>query len=121
MPTSASVIYEFARVKLRKELYRHFLDGRWPEIEEQVRGLEAAIDRIESDFAQNAPLLQLNSEPALIQATDEQSIHNALALTPGFAASDGSWRRWCSCQTSDFQFIPRRGAHIVANECIRDQ
>ncbi len=77
---SRLVIYELARVKLRQELCGHFLDGKWSEIAEQVRGLEAAIDRIESDFAQNAPLLQLNSKLALIQATEEKSIHNALAL-----------------------------------------
>ena len=77
-----SIIYEFARVKLRKELYQHFVDGRWPEIEKQVRGLEAAIARIESDFAQSAPLLHFNSEVASIQATDGLSIKNALALGP---------------------------------------
>jgi hypothetical protein len=76
-------IYEFARVKLRKELYRHFVEGRWSEIEEQVRGLEAAIDQIESDFAQNVPLLPSNSEPTLTRATEEQSTHNAAALRPG--------------------------------------
>ncbi len=75
-------IYELARVKLRKDLYRHFVDARWVEIEAQMRGLEAAIDRIERDFAQNAPLLHFNSEPASIRATNEQSTHNALALRP---------------------------------------
>jgi hypothetical protein len=78
-----SFVYELARVKLRQELYGHFVDGKWPEIEEQVRGLEAAIDRIESDFARNAPLLHFNSETGLIRATDEQSTHNALTLSPG--------------------------------------
>ena len=56
-------IYEFARVKLRKELYPLFVEGAWSEIEEQVRGLEAAIDRIEADFAQNAPSLQFEFDP----------------------------------------------------------
>jgi hypothetical protein len=48
------LIYEFARVKLRRELYPHFLDGAWSEIEEQILGLERAIVRVEADFAQTA-------------------------------------------------------------------
>ena len=58
-------IYEFARVKLRKDLYPRFVEGAWSEIEEQVRSLEAAISQIEADFGQNAPELQFNSQPAL--------------------------------------------------------
>jgi len=77
------VVYEFARVNLRKDLYRHFVEGRWSEIKEQVSGLEAAINQIESDFAQNAPLLHFNSESRLIPATEEQLTHNAPALGPG--------------------------------------
>ena len=38
-------VYEYARTKLRKELYPQFLDGAWSEIEEQMRGLEDAIDQ----------------------------------------------------------------------------
>src|ERR1700677_526927 len=48
------LIYEFARVKLRKDLYGQFVDGAWAEINEQVQGLENAIDRIESNFTQPA-------------------------------------------------------------------
>lgn len=73
-------IYEFARVRLRKELYPRFVEGDWSEIEEQVRGLEAAIDRIEADFAQNAPALQFNSQAALSDGTQEQSTRNSVAL-----------------------------------------
>ena len=73
-------IYEFARVKLRKELYPLFVEGAWSEIEEQVRGLEAAIDRIEADFAQNAPSLQFESRPALSLGAQEQSICSVVAL-----------------------------------------
>ena len=91
-PRMRMIIYEFARVKLRKELYQHFVDGRWPEIEKQVRGLEAAIARIESDFAQSAPLLHFNSEVASIQATDGLSIKNALALGPEGAQSFSPFR-----------------------------
>lgn len=76
-------IYEFARVKLRKELYPLFVEGAWSEIEEQVRGLEAAIDRIEADFAQNAPCLQFESRPALSPGAQEQSIRSLVALRAG--------------------------------------
>ena len=55
------LIYEFARAKLRRELYPHFLDGAWSEIERQVLGLERAIVRVEADFGQTAPPLELMS------------------------------------------------------------
>jgi hypothetical protein len=58
-------IYEFARVKLRKELYPTFVEGDWTAINNHMRGLEAAIDRIEADFAQNAVPLASGSKPAL--------------------------------------------------------
>jgi len=76
-------IYEFARVKLRKDLYPLFVEGAWSEIEEHVRGLEAAIDRIEADFAQNAPSLQYDSRPALSYSSREQSTRSAVALRTG--------------------------------------
>jgi hypothetical protein len=65
-------IYEFARTKLRKELYPRFVEGAWSEIEEQVQGLEAAINRIEADFADNAPALQFSARPALSDGTAGQ-------------------------------------------------
>jgi hypothetical protein len=49
-------VYEYARIKLRKELYPQFLEGAWSEIEEQMRGLEDAIDRLEADYNQSTPL-----------------------------------------------------------------
>jgi hypothetical protein len=49
-----SLIYEFARIKLRKELYIRFVDGEWDEINDQMQGLENAIDRIETNFQQPA-------------------------------------------------------------------
>jgi hypothetical protein len=55
------LIYEFARAKLRRELYPHFLDGAWSEIEQQVLGLERAIVRVEADFGQTARPLQSTS------------------------------------------------------------
>lgn len=66
-------IYEFARVKLRKDLYPLFVEGGWSEIEEHVLRLEAAIVQIETDFAQNAPSLQFYSQPALADGTQETS------------------------------------------------
>jgi hypothetical protein len=69
-------IYEFARVKLRKELYPQFVDGAWSEIEEQVRSLEAAIERIEADFAHGAPSLQFALPPLLTNQTEEATIHS---------------------------------------------
>ena len=59
-----SFIYEFARIKLRKELYPRFLEGAWSEIEDQMRGLENAIDEIEAEFAQSAPVLPFKSQAA---------------------------------------------------------
>jgi hypothetical protein len=49
--------YEFARIKLRKELYPLFLVGAWSEIEQQLLGLERSIVRVEADFAQTVPHL----------------------------------------------------------------
>src|SRR5271170_3422994 len=63
-------IYEYARVKLRKELYPKFLDGAWSEVNQRVRELEAAIDQIEEDFARTAPRLQSNSRRALSDRTN---------------------------------------------------
>ena len=104
-----SIIYEFARVKLRKELYQHFVDGRWPEIEEQVRGLEAAIDRMESDFAQSAPALQFNSEPTLIRATDDQSTHDAPTLRPGSQRAMVVADHGANVQPPNFNLSPDEG------------
>jgi len=56
-----SLIYEFARAKLRRELYPQFLDGAWSEIEQEVLDLERAIVRVEADFGQTARPLQSTS------------------------------------------------------------
>jgi hypothetical protein len=60
-------VYEYVRIKLRKELYPLFLDGGWAEIEQQTRVLEAAIDRIEKDFAQHAAAFQYSTQSSLPQ------------------------------------------------------
>jgi hypothetical protein len=52
------LIYEFARAKLRRELYPYFLDGAWAEIEERILGLERAIVRVEADFGEIALALR---------------------------------------------------------------
>ena len=66
-------IYEFARVKLRKDLSQRFVDGSFSEIDEQMRGLEAAIDRLETDFAKNGSSLRHDARPALTHASRQQS------------------------------------------------
>lgn len=70
-----TLVYEFARVKLRKDLYRQFVEGRWSEIAEQVGELEDAIDQIEAYCAQNARQLRFVSRPAPPQT-------NALVTRP---------------------------------------
>ena len=59
-----TLIYEFARRKLRKDLFRQFEDGDWPEIERQVSTLEAAIDQIEADFSNTVPRLTFETDQA---------------------------------------------------------
>jgi hypothetical protein len=73
-------IYEYARIKLRKELYPKFLDGAWAEVNQQVRELEAAIDQIEADFAKKNPRLQFNPRPALGDQTRPNSLARQNAL-----------------------------------------
>src|SRR5580658_8812493 len=58
-----TLVYEFARRKLRRNLYQQFEDGDWPGVQEQMRALEAAIAQVEADCARNA--LSFGSEPAL--------------------------------------------------------
>src|SRR5580698_1102114 len=74
------LIYEFARTKLRRDLYRQFEAGDWAEIETQVLALEAAIDQVESDFVQIAAPLPFVAETALDNGTVESSAQSALVL-----------------------------------------
>jgi hypothetical protein len=78
-------VYEFARFKLRKDLYPQFLEGAWPEIEEQVRGLEAAIDRMESEFGADPPRLQFSLPSGLVQS---QTVPNPAERRAGEPAID---------------------------------
>jgi hypothetical protein len=57
------LVYEFARRKLRRSLYRHFEDGDWADIQEQLRALETVIDKVEADWAHKS--LTFAPEPPL--------------------------------------------------------
>ena len=45
------LIYDFARTKLRQDLYPQFVAGDWSGIEKSALALEAAIAQVEADFA----------------------------------------------------------------------
>src|ERR1700689_1080457 len=73
-----TLIYEFARRKLRKDLFRQFEDGDWSEIEKQITTLEAAIGQIEADFSNTVPGLSFETEKAPSAGADDASTHSAL-------------------------------------------
>ena len=61
------LIYEFARIKLRRSLYREFEEGDWTGIQERVLALESAIEEVEADFSNKAlpaPAAPENEAPA---------------------------------------------------------
>ena len=68
-----SLVYEFARRKLRKDLYPQLEDGDWAEIQKRVLTLETAIDQIEETFSQSVTRLSSETEPALTDGTDLNS------------------------------------------------
>lgn len=75
------LIYEFARIRLRKDLYREFHELGWTGIAERVLALEAAIDQVESDLAHNAAMPSLFSELApSIDRSREASRGSALVV-----------------------------------------
>jgi hypothetical protein len=53
------MVYELARNKLRRQLYLQYQHLRRPDMEDQLIELETAITQIESDAAQDVPLLSL--------------------------------------------------------------
>src|ERR1700757_2253586 len=59
------MVYELARQKLRRQLYLQYQHLRRPEMEDQLLELEAAITQIESDAAQDVPLLALPQRSAV--------------------------------------------------------
>jgi hypothetical protein len=77
-----TLIYEFARRKLRKDLFRQFEDGDWSEIEKQVSTLEEAIGRIEADFSHTLPRLSFETEQAPTVNTHEDSTSPTHPLQP---------------------------------------
>ena len=77
-----TLIYEFARRKLRKDLFRQFEDGDWSEIERRVSTLEAAIDRVETDFSSGAPQLSFQGEQPAIGSNSGQPTTTSTALRP---------------------------------------
>jgi len=77
-----TLIYEFARRKLRKDLFRQFEDGDWSEIERRVSTLEAAIDRVETDFSSGAPQLSFQGEQPAIGNDSGQPTTTSTALRP---------------------------------------
>jgi hypothetical protein len=77
-----TLIYEFARRKLRKDLFRQFEDGDWSEIERRVSTLEAAIDRVETDFSNGAPQLSFRGEQPAIGNDSGKPPTTSSALRP---------------------------------------
>ena len=77
-----TLIYEFARRKLRKDLFRQFEDGDWSEIERRVSTLEAAIDRVETDFSNGAPQLSFQGEQPATGNDSGQPTTTSTALRP---------------------------------------
>jgi hypothetical protein len=73
-----TLVYDFARTKLRQELYPQFVAGDWSAIEKSVLALEAAIDQVEADRVLNAPLLPPASDPELNNGITQQLPPSAL-------------------------------------------
>jgi hypothetical protein len=80
-----ALIYEFARTKLRKDLYRQFDELGWSGIAAQVLALEAAIDRVEADCANNDAL---PSPEAAAAWNREGSFSHSDPTSPAGQASD---------------------------------
>jgi hypothetical protein len=83
------LIYEFARTKLRQDLYPQFVAGDWSGIEKSALALEAAIAQVEADFANvDAPTpIPLISEPGLDDVTLEPLHQSALIIRPDLEKS----------------------------------
>ena len=77
-----TLVYDFARTKLRQELYPQFVAGDWPAIEKSMLALEAAIDQVEADRALNAPSLPPVSDPASSDGITQQLPPSALVPRP---------------------------------------
>ena len=62
-----AMIYELARVKLRKEICQNFKEVGWSGIYDQLRALDAAIDRFEANSTDNVGRLNDFSQPERTQ------------------------------------------------------
>jgi hypothetical protein len=60
-----ALLYEFARRKLRRDLYRQFEEGDFTGIQARMSALEDAIVRVESNYAKSPQALKFVAEPAL--------------------------------------------------------
>jgi hypothetical protein len=54
-PHLRTLIYEFARLKLQKEAAKQLGEGSWSGLEQRLRALEVAIDRVESEYPPTFP------------------------------------------------------------------
>jgi hypothetical protein len=77
-----TLVYDFARTKLRQELYPQFVAGDWPAIEKSMLALEAAIDQVEADRVLHTPSLPPVSDPELSNGITQQSPPSALVPRP---------------------------------------
>ena len=57
-----AMIYELARLKLRREICQNFKNVGWSGIYDQLRALDAAIDQFEADSANNVSRLELSPQ-----------------------------------------------------------
>ena len=57
-----AMIYELARLKLRREICQNFKNVGWSGIYDQLRALDAAIDQFEANSANNVNRLELSSQ-----------------------------------------------------------
>lgn len=76
-----TLVYEFARRKLRRNLYPQFEEGDWQGIEERMRALEEAIDEIETGYADKVRPLMFNSDPPLTTQYIDQRINSGRPKT----------------------------------------
>ncbi len=74
------MVYELARQKLRRQLYLQYQHLRRPEMEDQLIQLEAAIAKIESDAAEEVPLLSLPQRDAMNGGADDETPGTELVL-----------------------------------------
>jgi hypothetical protein len=80
------VVYQFARSKLRKELFAK-KDLRWAEMKQQMAALEKAIEQIESDVADRTVLLSAHPPAAPAAAPNPPIVAAAAQNSPMIAGA----------------------------------